>query len=119
MEIILDVNVSQLTERQKGMFIRQIGVLLGVLDSDITVQKIQPYTEQRWDSSGSVQRGELLEGLENQGLFSLGKQIGPSEHVDSLLNIDIPALIRVAKQVLSIFPTGLEYLSPLEMVHCP
>ncbi|KAM4655801.1 dyslexia-associated protein KIAA0319-like protein homolog isoform 5-T10 [Amazona ochrocephala] len=47
-EIILDVNVSQLTERQKGMFIRQIGVLLGVLDSDITVQKIQPYTEQRY-----------------------------------------------------------------------
>ncbi|NXE93327.1 K319L protein, partial [Menura novaehollandiae] len=45
-EIILDVNVSQLTERQKGMFIRQIGVLLGVLDSDITVQRIQPYTEQ-------------------------------------------------------------------------
>ncbi|XP_028937389.1 dyslexia-associated protein KIAA0319-like protein homolog isoform X4 [Ornithorhynchus anatinus] len=46
-EMILDVNVSQLSERQKGMFIRQIGVLLGVLDSDITVQKIQPYTEQR------------------------------------------------------------------------
>ncbi|NXF11456.1 K319L protein, partial [Smithornis capensis] len=45
-EMILDVNVSQLTERQKGMFIRQIGVLLGVLDSDITVQRIQPYTEQ-------------------------------------------------------------------------
>ncbi|XP_075460698.1 dyslexia-associated protein KIAA0319-like protein homolog isoform X3 [Ascaphus truei] len=45
-EMILDVNVSQLTERQKGMFMRQIGVLLGVLDSDITVQKIQLYTEQ-------------------------------------------------------------------------
>ncbi|XP_003788232.1 dyslexia-associated protein KIAA0319-like protein homolog isoform X2 [Otolemur garnettii] len=45
-ELILDVNVSQLTERLKGMFIRQIGVLLGVLDSDIIVQKIQPYTEQ-------------------------------------------------------------------------
>ncbi|XP_067390024.1 dyslexia-associated protein KIAA0319-like protein homolog [Emydura macquarii macquarii] len=45
-EMILDVNVSQLTERQKGMLIRQIGVLLGVLDSDITVQNIQPYTEQ-------------------------------------------------------------------------
>lgn len=43
----MDVNVSQLTERLKGMFIRQIGVLLGVLDSDIIVQKIQPYTEQR------------------------------------------------------------------------
>ncbi|XP_044143562.1 dyslexia-associated protein KIAA0319-like protein homolog [Bufo gargarizans] len=44
-EMILDVSVSQLTERQKGMFMRQIGVLLGVLDSDITVQKIQQYTE--------------------------------------------------------------------------
>lgn len=69
MEIILDVNVSQLTERQKGMFIRQIGVLLGVLDSDITVQKIQPYTEQRWDSSGRVHGEEWNEGLENQGLL--------------------------------------------------
>ncbi|KAE8624216.1 hypothetical protein XENTR_v10005867 [Xenopus tropicalis] len=45
-EMILDVNVSHLTERQKGMFMRQIGVLLGVLDSDIIVQKIQQYTEQ-------------------------------------------------------------------------
>ncbi|XP_072890479.1 dyslexia-associated protein KIAA0319-like protein isoform X2 [Hemitrygon akajei] len=45
-EIILDISVSQLTERQKGMLIRQIAVLLRVLDSDITVQKIQPYTEQ-------------------------------------------------------------------------
>lgn len=104
MEIILDVNVSQLTERQKGMFIRQIGVLLGVLDSDITVQKIQPYTEQRWGSSGRVHGRELLEGLENQGLISLGEQIGPSERVELLLNIDIPARIRVTKQVLNIFP---------------
>lgn len=46
-EMILDVIVSQLTERQRGMFMRQIGVLLGVLDSDITVQKIQLYTEKR------------------------------------------------------------------------
>ncbi|XP_048414372.2 dyslexia-associated protein KIAA0319-like protein isoform X3 [Stegostoma tigrinum] len=45
-EIILDVSVSRLTERQKGMLLRQIAVLLGVLDSDITVQKIQSYTEQ-------------------------------------------------------------------------
>ncbi|KAM3933359.1 dyslexia-associated protein KIAA0319-like protein homolog [Leptodactylus fuscus] len=44
-EMILDVSVSELIERQKGMFMRQIGVLLGVLDSDITVQKIQQYTE--------------------------------------------------------------------------
>lgn len=102
-EIILDVNVSKLTERQKGMFIRQIGVLLGVLDSDITVQKIQPYTEQRWGSSEGVHGGESLEGLVNQGDFSLGKQIGQSEHVEMLLNIDIPACLGqrcVAKQVL-------------------
>lgn len=46
-EMILDVSVNKLTERQKGMFMRQIGVLLGVLDSDITVQKIQLYTEKR------------------------------------------------------------------------
>ncbi|CAH2221972.1 dyslexia-associated KIAA0319 homolog [Pelobates cultripes] len=45
-EMILDVSVSQLTERQKGMFMRQIAVLLGLLDSDIIVQKIQLYTEQ-------------------------------------------------------------------------
>ncbi|KAG8451427.1 hypothetical protein GDO86_003584 [Hymenochirus boettgeri] len=45
-EMILDINVSHLTERQKGMFMRQIGVLLGVLDSDIIVQKIQQHTEQ-------------------------------------------------------------------------
>nr|XP_033810022.1 dyslexia-associated protein KIAA0319-like protein homolog isoform X2 [Geotrypetes seraphini] len=45
-EMVLDVNVSLLTENRKEMFLRQIGVLLGVLDSDIMVQKIQPYTEQ-------------------------------------------------------------------------
>ncbi|XP_043915403.1 dyslexia-associated protein KIAA0319-like protein homolog isoform X2 [Protopterus annectens] len=45
-EIITDVSASRMTERQKGMLIRQIGVLLGVLDSDIIVQKIHPYTEQ-------------------------------------------------------------------------
>ncbi|XP_029427872.1 dyslexia-associated protein KIAA0319-like protein homolog [Rhinatrema bivittatum] len=45
-EMVLDVNVSMLTEKQKELFLRQIGVLLGVLDSDIMVQKIQPYTEQ-------------------------------------------------------------------------
>lgn len=36
-EIILDINVSQLIERLKGMFICQIGVFLGVLDFDIIV----------------------------------------------------------------------------------
>ncbi|XP_053432704.1 dyslexia-associated protein KIAA0319-like protein homolog isoform X3 [Nycticebus coucang] len=60
-ELILDVNVSQLTERLKGMFIRQIGVLLGVLDSDIIVQKIQPYTEQ---SAGDKFLLDTIAGLQ-------------------------------------------------------
>ncbi|GAB1288930.1 Dyslexia-associated protein KIAA0319-like protein [Apodemus speciosus] len=66
-EIILDVNVSQLTERLKGMFIRQIGVLLGVLDSDIIVQKIQPYTEQR------VSRTKMLFFVQNDPPHQLFK----------------------------------------------
>ncbi|XP_045714413.1 dyslexia-associated protein KIAA0319-like protein homolog isoform X1 [Phyllostomus hastatus] len=66
-EVILDVNVSQLTERLKGMFIRQIGVLLGVLDSDIIVQKIQPYTEQSTKMVFFVQNEpphQILKGYE-------------------------------------------------------
>nr|XP_005988564.1 PREDICTED: dyslexia-associated protein KIAA0319-like protein homolog isoform X2 [Latimeria chalumnae]XP_014352676.1 PREDICTED: dyslexia-associated protein KIAA0319-like protein homolog isoform X2 [Latimeria chalumnae] len=65
-EMILDVSVSQLTERQKGMFIRQIGVLLGVLDSDITVQKIQPYTEQSTQIVFYVQNGQAHQLFKGQ-----------------------------------------------------
>lgn len=54
----------------------------------------------------------LLEDLVNQGVFSLGKQIGQSEHVETLLKIDIPACSGqrrcVAKQVLGIFPLWRE-----------
>ncbi|MGH0165683.1 UNVERIFIED_CONTAM: hypothetical protein FKN15_049189 [Acipenser sinensis] len=46
-EMLLAVGVSQVSERQKGMLVRQIAVLLRVLDSDIVVQEIQEYTEQR------------------------------------------------------------------------
>ncbi|RXM93158.1 Dyslexia-associated protein KIAA0319-like protein, partial [Acipenser ruthenus] len=45
-EMLLAVGVSQVSERQKGMLVRQIAVLLRVLDSDIVVQEIQEYTEQ-------------------------------------------------------------------------
>ncbi|XP_028937387.1 dyslexia-associated protein KIAA0319-like protein homolog isoform X2 [Ornithorhynchus anatinus] len=71
-EMILDVNVSQLSERQKGMFIRQIGVLLGVLDSDITVQKIQPYTEQSTKMVFFVQNdppSQILKGVDVAGML--------------------------------------------------
>uniref|UniRef100_A0A671LSJ8 Dyslexia-associated protein KIAA0319-like protein n=1 Tax=Sinocyclocheilus anshuiensis TaxID=1608454 RepID=A0A671LSJ8_9TELE len=36
-ELILEVAVAQVSRRQKDMLIRQVGVLLGVLDSDISV----------------------------------------------------------------------------------
>lgn len=49
----------------------------------------------------------MLKGSVNKGLFSLGKQIGYSEHAKMLLEIDIPACLgqrrHVAKQVLAIF----------------
>nr|XP_008106997.1 PREDICTED: dyslexia-associated protein KIAA0319 homolog isoform X1 [Anolis carolinensis] len=44
-ELILDVGVGQLTEQQKDTLVRQIAVLLNVLDSDIKVQKIQAYSD--------------------------------------------------------------------------
>uniref|UniRef100_UPI00398E7F07 dyslexia-associated protein KIAA0319-like protein isoform X2 n=1 Tax=Pristiophorus japonicus TaxID=55135 RepID=UPI00398E7F07 len=72
-EIILDVSVSQLTERQKGMLIRQIAVLLGVLDSDITVQKIQPYTEQSTQIIFCVTNTQVHQVLKGQDVARILK----------------------------------------------
>nr|XP_008162683.1 dyslexia-associated protein KIAA0319 homolog isoform X2 [Chrysemys picta bellii] len=44
-ELILQVAVGQLTEQQKDTLVRQLAVLLNVLDSDIKVQKIQAYSD--------------------------------------------------------------------------
>uniref|UniRef100_A0A8C1SE47 Si:ch211-193k19.1 n=1 Tax=Cyprinus carpio TaxID=7962 RepID=A0A8C1SE47_CYPCA len=44
-ELILEVAVAQVSRRQKDMLIRQVGVLLGVLDSDITVREISAFNE--------------------------------------------------------------------------
>uniref|UniRef100_A0A8D2KUN1 KIAA0319 n=2 Tax=Varanus komodoensis TaxID=61221 RepID=A0A8D2KUN1_VARKO len=44
-ELILQVGVGQLTEQQKETLVRQLAVLLNVLDSDIKVQKIQAYSD--------------------------------------------------------------------------
>lgn len=46
-ELILEVAVAQVSRRQKDMLIRQVGVLLGVLDSDITVREISAFNEHR------------------------------------------------------------------------
>ncbi|KAL2080372.1 hypothetical protein ACEWY4_024165 [Coilia grayii] len=44
-ELLLDARVSQVTQRQREMLLRQVGVLLGVLDSDIIVRDISAYNE--------------------------------------------------------------------------
>lgn len=46
-ELVLEVSVSQVSHRQRDMLLRQVGVLLGVLDSDIIVREISAYNEHR------------------------------------------------------------------------
>lgn len=47
-ELVLEVSVSQVSHRQRDMLLRQVGVLLGVLDSDIIVREISAFNEHRW-----------------------------------------------------------------------
>ncbi|XP_051892176.1 dyslexia-associated protein KIAA0319-like protein isoform X2 [Pristis pectinata] len=84
-EIILDVSVSQLTERQKGMLIRQIAVLLGVLDSDITVQKIQPYTEQSTQIIFCVRNTQVHQVLKGQEVARILKNKFRKQKSDFLI----------------------------------
>ncbi|XP_044151462.1 dyslexia-associated protein KIAA0319 homolog [Bufo gargarizans] len=44
-ELILEVAVSQLSEQQKDTLVRQLAVLLNVLDSDVKIQKIQAHSD--------------------------------------------------------------------------
>lgn len=46
-EVVLEAAVSQISQRQRDMLLRQIGVLLGVLDSDIVVREIGAFNEYR------------------------------------------------------------------------
>lgn len=46
-ELVLEVSVSQVSHRQRDMLLRQVGVLLGVLDSDIVVREISAFNEHR------------------------------------------------------------------------
>lgn len=46
-EMVLEVSVSQVSQRQRDMLLRQVGVLLGVLDSDIVVREISAYNKHR------------------------------------------------------------------------
>uniref|UniRef100_A0A3Q3GPP3 KIAA0319-like n=1 Tax=Kryptolebias marmoratus TaxID=37003 RepID=A0A3Q3GPP3_KRYMA len=44
-ELLMEVPVSQVSQRQRDMLLRQVGVLLGVLDSDIIVREISAFNE--------------------------------------------------------------------------
>ncbi|XP_013887360.1 dyslexia-associated protein KIAA0319-like protein [Austrofundulus limnaeus] len=44
-ELLLEVPVSQVSQRQRDMLLRQVGVLLGVLDGDIIVREIRAFNE--------------------------------------------------------------------------
>ncbi|KAM7384564.1 hypothetical protein PAMA_011769 [Pampus argenteus] len=44
-ELVLEISVSQVSHRQRDMLLRQVGVLLGVLDSDIIVREIGAFNE--------------------------------------------------------------------------
>uniref|UniRef100_A0A669AZY1 KIAA0319 like n=1 Tax=Oreochromis niloticus TaxID=8128 RepID=A0A669AZY1_ORENI len=46
-ELVLEVSVSQVSQRQRDMLLRQVGVLLGVLDSDIIVREISAFNDTR------------------------------------------------------------------------
>lgn len=46
-ELVLEVAVSQISQRQRDMLLRQVGVLLGVLDTDIVVREIAAFNEHR------------------------------------------------------------------------
>lgn len=46
-ELVLEVSVSQVSHRQRDMLLRQVGVLLGLLDSDIIVREISAFNEHR------------------------------------------------------------------------
>ncbi|XP_019738784.1 dyslexia-associated protein KIAA0319-like protein isoform X1 [Hippocampus comes] len=44
-ELVLEVPIMQVSHRQRDMLLRQVGVLLGVLDSDIIVREIAAFNE--------------------------------------------------------------------------
>uniref|UniRef100_A0A6Q2X2K4 PKD domain-containing protein n=1 Tax=Esox lucius TaxID=8010 RepID=A0A6Q2X2K4_ESOLU len=46
-ELVLEVPISQVSHRQRDMLLRQVGVLLGVLDSDIIVREISAFNDTR------------------------------------------------------------------------
>uniref|UniRef100_UPI00358E6D03 dyslexia-associated protein KIAA0319-like protein homolog isoform X2 n=1 Tax=Myxine glutinosa TaxID=7769 RepID=UPI00358E6D03 len=44
-ELVLDVPVQRLTEQQKALLIRQLSVMIGVLDTDVHIQTIRRFSQ--------------------------------------------------------------------------
>ncbi|KAM6177349.1 dyslexia-associated protein KIAA0319 homolog [Erethizon dorsatum] len=63
-ELTLQVGAGQLTEQQKDTLVRQLATLLGVLDSDIRVQKIQAHSDLSTAIVFYVQSGPPFKVLE-------------------------------------------------------
>ncbi|XP_041039941.1 dyslexia-associated protein KIAA0319 [Carcharodon carcharias] len=84
-ELVLQVSVSSLTEQQKDTLVRQLAVLLGLLDTDINVQKIQAHSDSSTVLTFYVQGGQpyrIYKGVDVAR--SLQKQL-MREKVDFLL----------------------------------
>uniref|UniRef100_A0A665WCG9 PKD domain-containing protein n=1 Tax=Echeneis naucrates TaxID=173247 RepID=A0A665WCG9_ECHNA len=65
-ELVLEVSVSQVSHRQRDMLLRQVGVLLGVLDSDIVVREITFFPPRRPPLSGHSVAFSLRNKLRKQ-----------------------------------------------------
>ncbi|GCC28962.1 dyslexia-associated protein KIAA0319-like isoform X1 [Chiloscyllium punctatum] len=84
-ELVLQVGVSSLTEQQKDTLVRQLAVLLGVLDTDINVQKIQAHSDSSTLLTFYVQDGQPYRVSKGVDVArSLQKQL-MREKVDFLL----------------------------------
>ncbi|XP_048468998.1 dyslexia-associated protein KIAA0319-like [Rhincodon typus] len=84
-ELVLQVGVSSLTEQQKDTLVRQLAVLLGVLDTDINVQKIQAHSDSSTLLTFYVQGGQPYKVYKGVDVArSLQKQL-MREKVDFLL----------------------------------
>ncbi|XP_067857557.1 dyslexia-associated protein KIAA0319-like, partial [Heptranchias perlo] len=84
-ELVLQVGVSRLAEQQKDTLVRQLAVLLGVLDADINVQKIQAHSDSSTVLTFYVQGGQPYRVYKGVDVArSLQKQL-MREKVDFLL----------------------------------
>ncbi|PIO38996.1 hypothetical protein AB205_0007560, partial [Aquarana catesbeiana] len=90
-ELILEVAVSQLSEQQKDTLVRQLAVLLNVLDSDVKVQKIQAHSDlsRKRTKIRKKTKYTILDNFDDQERMALRPKYGikhrSTEHNSSLM----------------------------------